>query len=231
MGQVLSLTLVFINLKSKALHSASTQLVLGLGFLCLNLSTLVLWQSIQQQAQPKNRPNNFSLAGFLYQSAHLSLVGLVGLVLGFGFRQVFYHWALLTLFSSLLFVSVLGAALFAVLFRASFYKACRMMAALWAKKPGVPTLSAVSLMLSHGLAFVSASIGKNRGLVLERFSVFHSFATIWLLLLVLAGICLAAAVFLNIFLVLGFLELINQNKASDQREIKEELKHPAAEWG
>lgn len=228
-GQVLAMSLVLTNLKPQSWSNMGAGLILILAFFCLNLSTLVLWQSVQKEAPAKQQNNEFDSRKIVGSLINLSAVSLAGLFLGFVFRQIFRHWAMLTVFSSLLFVSVLAAALFGVLVRASFYKACQMTAALWAKKPGAPTLLAVSLMLSHGLAFASASINKSRGLGLEGFSASNFFATIWLLLLVLAVISVAAATFLNIFLVLGFLELIRQKPDMEQAGEKEKVPQPAAD--
>ncbi len=196
------------------------------GLVFLSLSTLWLWLDIQAKDQNVAgiTISMRTLTGLLVR---LFLVNIVGYLIIYAFRLIFVYWGTFTLFSSLLITSWISVGLFVVLCGQKIGNALKLTIDLWFKLSAVPAVMSLSLMMAHSISFALARLFNLGQASFPQFSVLPNFVTMLILLVVLLLICGIIATALNVFLVLGFLELIKRYGNPQKIRNTEEAAQPA----
>ncbi|MCL5009012.1 MAG: hypothetical protein M1400_01575 [Patescibacteria group bacterium] len=212
-------------------HSPVYWLFIVLGLLLGAFFTTRLWLEIQAEyehwAQDGRR-----LPGFFSVEFSWLALGMAGQMAAAGLlfwavRTLWLHWAVRILVTSLCLVYFLGVQLFWVIFRQKLENSIRLSGELWQKRAQVPAASALVLMLANGLAFSLARIGLS-SLFSEGFSDFGSSAKLWLLATLFLLLAVAIMVWLNNFLVIGFMEFVRTQKGKDSETVPRAAWLPAA---
>ena len=193
-------------------------LVLGLGFFCL--ATTRLWLEIQSCYEEWEKQNKSLPRFFSREFLHLALgIGASMAIFGaveFFLRALVPVWTFRILVTSLCLVYFLGIQLFWVMFRKNFGDSVRLSLDLWLKRTQVPAVFTFVLMLGNSLAFYLARTGL-KPLVSGGFSDLASSAKLWLLAMFFLLLSVWILVWLNNFLVIGFLEFVRTQKSKSQK--------------
>lgn len=192
------------------------------GLFVATFVTARLWLEIQAEYEywKEIKPE---LPGIWTSQFWRIFLGLAGLMAGLGVfllavKILLPHWAAKILVTSVGLVYILGIQLFWVIFRQSLIPAVRLSLDLWLKRAQVPAVCALVLMLGNGLAFSLARIGLN-SLLAGGFSDFASSVRLWLLATPFLLLSVAILVWLNNFLVIGFLEFVRTQKGKDRKAL------------
>ena len=196
----------------------------GLGFFSViglavgAFATARLWLEIQTEYQ-NEQAGNQPVPGILTKVYRRAAFGVAGQMAAAGIflfvaRLFLQHWAVRILVTSLCLVYFLGVMLFWVIFRQSLASSVRLSWELWHKRAQVPGVFALVLMLSNAVAFSLAKFGIS-SLLSGGFSDFGDSAKLWLLATVFVLFAIAILVWLNSFLVIGFLEFVSAKRSKD----------------
>ncbi len=190
------------------------------GFLFASLATTRLWLEIQSQYEDweklnKNVPR-FSSVEFWRLSLVLGGTMVVFGAVEFILRSFVPGWTFRILATSLCLVYFLGVQLFWVIFRKGVRDSISLSLDLWLKRVQVPAVCSLVLMLGNSLAFYLAKTGL-RPLVAGGFSDLGSSAKLWLLAMFFLLLSVGILVWLNNFLVIGFLEFVRTQKGKNQK--------------
>jgi len=198
-----------------------------IGLLLFSCATMVLWLRIEKKEHDSSlqlldkKPNYGKIL------AQMLPVVLAGFFLTFFVKALNVHWVFLILFASLVMVSFLSTLLFIVLCDQNIGSALKLTADLWVKQTQIPAFLTFSLMLAHGFSFMTARFSNLQGKDYWEFSVSPGFGRIWLLAVLLCILCALVSAWLNIFIVLGFLKII-QRKGSGQAVVKDTAAVPVS---
>lgn len=194
------------------------------GLLLVALVTARLWLEIQLEYEGlKGARLELPKAGSKkFLGIFLGLAGIMAgsMIFLLAAKYCFPHWAAKILVTSVGVVYFLGMQLFWVIFRQSFISAAKLSLDLWLRRVQVPAVCALVLMLANGLAFSLAKIGLD-SVLRGGFSDFASSAKLWLLATPFLLLSVAILVWLNNFLVIGFLEFVRTQKGKDQKAVAE----------
>lgn len=190
----------------------------ALGLVAGAFATTRLWLEIQAEHQ-----SDYSvyqpIPGMLTRVYSRAAWGVTGQMAVAGFllfviRFFLQHWAVRILVVSLCLVYFLGVMLFWVIFRQSLINSIWLSWEMWHKRAQVPGVFTLVLMLSNAMAFSLARFGIS-SLLSGGFSGLGDSAKLWLLATVFVLFAIAILVWLNVFLVIGFLEFVGSKKSRD----------------
>ncbi len=193
------------------------------GLLFAALATTRLWLEIQSRYEGWEKQNKSLPKFFSREFWRMSLV-LGGIMVAFGatefvLRQSVYGWVFRIFISSLSLVYFLGVELFLVIFRKGVGDSIKLSLDLWLKRVQVPAVCSLVLMLGNSLAFYLARTGL-KPLVAGGFSDLAGSAKLWLLAMFFLLLSVGILVWLNNFLVIGFLEFVRTQKSKSQKAVE-----------
>ncbi len=188
--------------------------------------TVHFWLEIQKKEQAVLDPTLELVIKkqFWNLQFRFAVVAVLAFLLYFILKVNIEAWSVSIFFSSLIILLGASVMLFVVLVRESLMRSLILTRDLWVKRISLVVFFWLGLLALNAVCFVLAQIGDS-GLrrLKESFVVSYNFVTIWA---IPSGILLVGTLFLllvNVFLVLGFLELIKTLRLQVRVEPEKEV--------
>lgn len=191
-----------------------------------NFVTVHFWLEIQKKEQTELDPalELVIKKQFWNLQFRFAIVAVIAFLIYFILKANIDAWSVSIFVSSLIILLSASVMLFVVLVRESLIRSLILTRDLWVKRTSLVVFLWLSLLALNAVCFVLAQLGES-GLrqLKESFVVSYNFVTIWAIPL---GVLVVGTLFLllaNVFLVLGFLELIKTLRLQVRVEPEKEV--------
>lgn len=198
-------------------------------FALFSFVTVHFWLEIQKKEQAALDPflELVIKKQFWNLQFRFAVVAVLAFLFYFILKANIEAWSVSIFFSSLIILLGVSVMLFVVLVRESLMRSLILTRDLWVKRVSLVVFFWLGLLASNAVCFVLVQLGDS-GLrqFKESFVVSYNFVTIWALPLGILVIGMLFLLLTNVFLVLGFLELIKTLRLQVRVEQPKETAEP-----